>query len=85
MQVRFPEVAEKAKVANESLAEVRQQFVKSANAAGEALRQLTELSSRSSGLETEANYLKSELGKVAEARDDAICLAHEGGRLARML
>lgn len=85
LQRRFLVVVGEEEVPNESLEEVQQQAVKLTKAAKELSRHLTELSGRTQVLETNADYLQLQLGKVAKACDDAVSSAHGKGRHAGIL
>lgn len=73
----FLEVSGKAKVAYESSENILEQSVKSAKAAEEVSRQLTDSFGQAQGLETAFSFLSLQLGEVAKTRNDATSYAHQ--------
>lgn len=65
-------VDKKLHLASAKLDEAQKQSARLDKAAGEALRQLTEAPSQAWILERKFSFLKLEMGKVAEAREDVI-------------
>lgn len=84
-KVHFGKVEQATRLADASLDDARKQSAKSAKVAEEALRHLTEMSTRAQLLEDEISSLKLQVGEIVKTRDDAISSAIEQSRQLRML
>lgn len=84
-QARLIRAEREPKMARENLFEVQEQSTESVKAANQALRQLTEMSTRAQALVVEDKYLRPKMDKAVQTRDDAISSASKKGQEVKMV